>query len=114
VAEIKRFTLQINAFALRLDSSLLTIKPLQNRASITQQKPYLPNVNKFDSVTYYFNTCLLLIKAKLLVNKEALKNSTEIGQFYYVYLRLESRTSYYTVTIKSREGDIILGLLYNS
>jgi hypothetical protein len=85
-AEIKRSTLQINDLALRLDSALLRIKTLQNRAHTSQRKPYLPNVNKFDGVLYYFDTWLLLIEAKLLVDKDALGDSSSISQFYYVYL----------------------------
>jgi hypothetical protein len=85
-AKIERFTLRINDLALRLNSALLRIKTLQNRAYTSQRKLYLPNVNKFDGVLYYFNTWLLLIKAKLFVNKDAFSDLSGISQFYYVYL----------------------------
>jgi hypothetical protein len=55
-AEIERSTLRINDLALRLDSALLRIKTLQNRAHTSQRKPYLPDVDKFDSVSYHFDT----------------------------------------------------------
>jgi hypothetical protein len=89
-AEIERFTLWINDLALRLDSALLRIETLQNRAHTSQRKLYLPNVDKFDGVSYYFDTWLLLIEAKLLVDRDALGDLSGIGQFYYVYFWLES------------------------
>jgi hypothetical protein len=85
-AEIERFTLRINDLALRLDSALLRIETLQNRAHTSQRKLYLFNVNKFDGVLYYFDTWLLSIEAKLLVDRDAFGDSSGIGQFYYVYL----------------------------
>jgi hypothetical protein len=90
-AEIERSTLRINDLALRLDSALLRIETLQNRAHTSQRKPYLPDVDKFDGVSYHFDTWLPSIEAKLLVDGDALGDSSGIGQFYYVYLRLESQ-----------------------
>jgi hypothetical protein len=96
---MQRSTLQINALTSRLDSALSTIGGLestiqnlrdQNRTRTIQQKPYLPDVDKFDSISYHFDTWLPSIEAKLLINGEALGDLTGIGQFYYVYLRLES------------------------
>ena len=89
-AEIQRSTVQINALTSQLKSALTTIKALQDQARTIQQKPYLPNVNKFDGISYHFDTWLPLIEAKLLINGDALGDSTGISQFYYVYLRLES------------------------
>jgi hypothetical protein len=88
---------KINALTLHLDPALSTIGALestiqnlrdQNRTRTIQRKPYLPNVDKFDSISYHFDTWLPLIEAKLLVDGEALGDLTGIGQFYYVYLRL--------------------------
>jgi hypothetical protein len=86
--KIQRSTLQINALTSRLDSALSTIGGLestiqnlrdQNRTRTIQRKPYLPNVDKFDGILYYFDTWLPLIKAKLLINGEALGDLTGIG-----------------------------------
>jgi hypothetical protein len=88
--EIRRSAQQIDALSLRLDSALSTIEALRDRARTSQRKPYLPDVDKFDGVSYHFDTWLPSIEAKLLVDGEALGDSTGIGQFYYVYLRLES------------------------
>jgi len=87
---MQRSALQIDALASRLDSALSTIETLQDQACTSQRKPFLPDVNKFDGVLYYFDTWLPSIKAKLLVDGDALGDLTSISQFYYVYLRLES------------------------
>ena len=85
---MQRSALQIDDLSLWLDSALSTIEALRARTS--QRKPFLPNVDKFDGVSYHFDTWLLLIEAKLLVDGEAFGDLTGIGQFNYVYLRLES------------------------
>ena len=82
--KMQHSTLQINTLASRLDTALSTIESLRTRT--IQQKPYFPNVNKFDGVAHHFDTWLPLIEAKLHVNTHALGDSTSIGQFYYVYL----------------------------
>jgi hypothetical protein len=89
--EMQRSALQIDALSSRLDLALSTIETLRDRARTSQRKPYLPDVDKFDGVSYHFDTWLPSIEAKLLVDGEALGDSTGIGQFYYVYLRLESQ-----------------------
>ena len=89
--EMQRSAQQIDALASRLDLALSTIETLQDRAHRSQRKPYLPDVDKFDGVSYHFDTWLPSIEAKLLVDGEALGDSTGIGQFYYVYLHLESQ-----------------------
>jgi hypothetical protein len=87
--EMQRSTLQINTLASRLDTALSTIESLRTRT--IQRKPYLPDVDKFDGVACHFDTWLPSIEAKLHVDGDALGDSTGIGQFYYVYLRLESQ-----------------------
>ena len=51
-------------------------------------KTCLPDPEKFTGQAYKFDTWLLLIKAKLQVNGNAIGNT--IAQFYYVYLNLDS------------------------
>ena len=61
--KMQRSTLQINTLALQLDAALSMIESLRTRT--IQQKPYLPDIDKFDSVVHHFDTWLLSIKAKL-------------------------------------------------
>jgi len=60
---------------------------ISTKASI-KPKAYLPDPEKFTSQAYKFDTWLPSIKAKLLVNGDAISNA--IAQFYYVYLNLNS------------------------
>lgn len=54
----------------------------------SKPKPSLPHPEKFSGQTYKWDTWLPSIKAKLLVDGEAIGN--DVAQFYYVYLNLES------------------------
>jgi hypothetical protein len=89
--EMQRSVQQIDTLASQLDLALSTIETLRDQACTSQRKPYLPDVDKFNGVSYHFNTWLPLIEAKLFVDREAFGDSTDIGQFYYVYLCLESQ-----------------------
>ena len=52
-------------------------------------KPVLPDPDKFNGTPHWFNTWLLSIEAKLLVDRDAIGGP--VVQFYYVYLNLESQ-----------------------
>ena len=51
-------------------------------------KPNLPDLEKFNSKTYKFNTWLPVIRAKLRIDGLTISDST--AQFYYIYGNLES------------------------
>jgi hypothetical protein len=51
-------------------------------------KPSLPDPERFIGQQYKFDTWLLLIKAKLRVDGNAIGDT--VAQFYYVYLNLDS------------------------
>ncbi|KAL5330480.1 hypothetical protein ACEPPN_004008 [Leptodophora sp. 'Broadleaf-Isolate-01'] len=77
--------LQLEVQALQQQVNVLSSRPQ------TQQrpKPSLPEPEKFSGNTTKWDTWLPSIEAKLLVDGEAIGNST--AQFYYVYLNLESQ-----------------------
>ncbi|KAH6699773.1 hypothetical protein BKA61DRAFT_496257, partial [Leptodontidium sp. MPI-SDFR-AT-0119] len=53
-------------------------------------KPILPDLTKFDSKVYHFDTWLPAIKAKLRVDGLSGALGDSVAQFYYVYDRLKS------------------------
>jgi hypothetical protein len=78
VVKVQRSTLQINILTPRFGPLYDRSSRINNSESVRLSnpydtaKPYLPDVDKFDSVSYYFDTWLPLIEAELLINGEAL------------------------------------------
>jgi hypothetical protein len=74
---------------LRAEITTLKVALAATQAQLASRpRPRLPDPEKFTSSSYKFDTCLPLIRAKLLVNGTAIRDAT--AQFYYVYLNLES------------------------
>jgi hypothetical protein len=80
--KVQRSTLQINILTPRFGPLYDRSSRINNSESVRLSnpydtaKPYLPNVDKFDGVLYYFDTWLPSIEAKLLIDGEALGDLT--------------------------------------